>query len=303
MKKYDIVILTEDRYDNIIPKDSNETNILLEDSLIQKSLEKLGLKVLRTSWSNPTFDWSTTKAALFSTTWDYFDRFPEFLTWLEETKEKTLFINPYETIKWNLDKHYLLDLKNAGINIPPTIFAEAGSKTSLTELFEKSGWEEAVLKPAISGAGRHTYRLNKNNLKEHQEIFIGLLQEESMILQEFQHNIANKGEIAFMVMGDKFTHAILKKAKTGDFRVQDDFGGTVEIYHPTKEEIDFALTTVKKCGYKTTYARVDVFYDNNNQPAIGELELIEPELWYRFKNSAADDLANFVLNMDVMARG
>jgi len=299
---YDIVILTEDRYDNIVASDSNETNILLEDSLLQKSLEKIGLKVFRTSWSNPDIDWSSTKIVVFRTTWDYFDRFEEFFDWFEKTNQKTAFINPYETIKWNLDKHYLIDLQKVGINIPPTIFAEIGEKTSLRQLFEKTGWEEAVLKPAISGAGRHTYRLNKNNLKEYQEIFSELLLTESMMLQEFQHNIVDKGEIAFMIMGDKFTHAILKKAKMGDFRVQDDFGGSVDVYEPKKEEIDFALRAVKDSGKKTFYARVDVFYDNNNQLAIGELELIEPELWFRFKNSAADDLARTIAKLDVFTK-
>lgn len=299
MKKYDITILTEDRYDGIVSSDEYETNILLEDSIIQESLEKLGLKVFRTSWANPNFDWSTTKAAIFSTTWDYFERFAEFSKWLEQTKDKTIFINPYETIKWNLDKHYLLDLENAGINIPPTVFIETGIKSALSEVFQKTNWQEAVLKPAVSGAGRHTYRINKNNILEHQNLFAQLLENESMMLQEFQNNIVDKGEVAFMVMGDKFTHAILKKAKKGDFRVQDDFGGTVEIYHPTKEEIEFAVSAVKNCGKKTYYARVDVFYDNNNQLAIGEIELIEPELWFRFKNSAADDLAKAIISLGI----
>jgi len=296
MKKYDIVILTEDRYDNIVASDSNERNILLEDSIIQESLEKLGLKVLRTSWANPNFDWATTKAALFSTTWDYFDRFPEFSKWLEKTKHKTKFINPYETLKWNLDKHYLLDLQNAEINIPPTVFVEIGNKSSLKEIFEQTNWKEAVLKPSVSGAGRHTYRIHKENLADYENIFTELIENESMMLQEFQYNIVEKGEVAYMIMGDKFTHAILKKAKKGDFRVQDDFGGSVEVYNPTQEEIDFALRTVKNCGKKTIYARVDIFYDNNNQPAIGELELIEPELWYRFNSNAANDLAKMISN-------
>ena len=299
MKNYDITILTEDRYDNIVANDENETNILLEDLIIQESLEKLGLKVFRTSWANPNFDWSTTKAVIFRTTWDYFDRFPEFSKWLEQTKDKTVFINPYETIKWNLDKHYLLELKKTGINIPPTVFIETGGKSSLKEIFENTNWKEAVLKPAVSGAGRHTYRIDQSNIQEYQSIFAQLLENESMMLQEFQQNIVEKGEIAFMIMGNKFTHAILKKAKKDDFRVQDDFGGTVEIYYPTKKEIDFAVRAVKNCGKKTSYARVDVFYDNNNQLAIGELELIEPELWFRFKNSAADELAEAIFGMGI----
>ena len=100
-----------------------------------------------------------------------------------------------------------------------------------------------------------------------------------MILQPFQYNIVEKGEISLMVMNGNFTHAILKIAKKGDFRVQDDFGGSVHDYNPTQEEIDFAENTVKACQEMPIYARVDVFTDNNNTLALAELELIEPELW------------------------
>ena len=115
------------------------------------------------------------------------------------------------------------------------------------------------------------------------------------MLQEFQENILTKGEVAYMFMGDKFTHAILKKAKPGEFRVQDDFGGTVELYNASQKEIEFAKRTLQNCGHKTVYARVDIIYDNNNNLAVSELELIEPELWFRFKNSAADVLAKEIL--------
>ena len=160
MFKYDIVILTEDRFDDIIPSDQNERDILLEDSLIQKSLEKLKLKVFRTSWSNPNFDWTSTRAAFFSTTWDYFERFEEFSKWFEKVKNETIFINSHQTIKWNLDKHYLKDLEKTGINIPETIFAEQNEKISLNEFISQSGWEYAVLKTCCFGCCT-TYLPNK----------------------------------------------------------------------------------------------------------------------------------------------
>jgi hypothetical protein len=94
-----------------------------------------------------------------------------------------------------------------------------------------------------------------------------------------------------MVMNGKFTHAVLKIAKKGDFRVQDDFGGTVHDYSPSQFEIDFAENAVKACKELPIYARVDVFTDNNNKLAIAELELIEPELWFRNHPEAADQLA------------
>ncbi|PLX11648.1 MAG: hypothetical protein C0598_07785 [Marinilabiliales bacterium] len=234
MQKFDIVIVTEDRYDNIIASDENETNILLEDSIIQKAFERKGMKTFRTSWSNPEFDWSSSKLVFISTTWDYFDRFPEFSRWLESVKNQSVLINPYDTLTWNIDKHYLSDLNDVGINIPKTIFIEKGEHKTLSQLFDESGWEEAVLKPAVSGAGRHTYRLNSNNFGDYEKVFGELLAEESMMFQEFQKNVLTKGEVAHMFMGGEYTHSILKIAKKGDFRVQDDFGGTVEFYNASK---------------------------------------------------------------------
>ena len=43
-----------------------------------------------------------------------------------------------------------------------------------------------------------------------------------------------------MVIGGEVTHAVRKSAKPGDFRVQDDHGGSVHAHTPTTEEIALA---------------------------------------------------------------
>ena len=97
-----------------------------------------------------------------------------------------------------------------------------------------------------------------------------------------------------MLFGGKYSHAVLKKAKKGDFRVQDDFGGTVETITPSKEIIDLAEKAIKKLNPTPLYCRVDVILNNQNKAVIIELELIEPELWFRFKITAADKLAMYI---------
>ena len=291
---YDIVLLTESRYENPTETDWYIDNILTEDGLVQKALEKRGLKVTRKDWAGD-FDWSQTKNVLFRTTWDYFERFEEFTKWLDEVSRVTNIINPKSIIEWDMDKHYLQDLANKGINIPKTKFIKKGETKPLIELQNEAEFSKSVLKPTFSGAARHTYLLDETNIADHEKIFSELIAVEDMMLQEFQENIVSKGEISMMVMGGKFTHAILKKAKAGDFRVQDDFGGSVHQYTPTKEEIQFAEKAFAACPEAPLYGRADIFYDNNNQLAIGELELIEPELWFRFNPQAADDLAEAIL--------
>ena len=112
-----------------------------------------------------------------------------------------------------------------------------------------------------------------------------------MIIQPFQHHIISRGELSIIMIGGKFSHAVIKRAKKGDFRVQDDFGGSVAIYNPTKKEIDFSKEIIKKLSFLPTYARVDIVLDNKGFLALSELELIEPESWFRLEKSAAQKLA------------
>ena len=58
----------------------------------------------------------------------------------------------------------------------------------------------------------------------------------------------------------------------------------------------FAEKAIAACPKETLYGRVDIFYDNNNALSIGELELIEPELWFRNYPTAAKLLADAIFN-------
>jgi len=290
----DIVILTDRRYVNPPSVNDSNRNVLYEDDLISKALEKQGLKTVKLSWDDPNFEWSNTKYVLFRSTWDYVDRYDEFSKWLNTISQQTKLLNPESLIRWNIDKHYLKDLTNKGIRCAPSIFIEIGERTSLQELYKEHNFNETVLKPVVSGGGRHTYKIKKNTLIKYETIFRDLISKEAMMLQPFQYNIVDKGEISLVLIDGKHTHSVLKIAKSGDFRVQDDFGGTVQEYNPSKEEIAFAEKVVGACNPKPIYARVDIFMDNDNHITLAELELIEPELWFRNNPSAANELAKAI---------
>ena len=294
MKHIDVVVLTERRYIDALKQNNLNTNVYLEDGLVGKALENEGLKTTRLSWDDPTFDWSSTRYILFRSTWDYFNRFEAFSSWLNTVSQQTLLINPEKTIRWNLDKHYLRDLEHKGIHCVPTIFIEKGDTTTLKQLYSQHHFDETVLKPAISGTARHTYKLNAGNLSDHETILQQLITKEAMLLQPFQYNIIEKGEVSLVIINGRFTHAILKVAKAGDFRVQDDFGGSIHDYVPTKEEIAFAEAAIEACNPRPIYARVDILTDNHGKLALVELELIEPELWFRKNTKSAKALATAI---------
>ncbi len=295
MKQYDITIITAVDYLNPTEINWYVEQVLTEDRLVQEALERQGLKVVRTNWDNPDFDWSATTFVLLRTCWDYSGRYLEFSRWLERVKKQSKLINSATQIEWNINKHYLEDLMDRGVLIPPTKIITPKTKTTLQEWQEELGWEEMVLKPVVSAGGRHTYRIKKETIASYEEIFRELIEQEAMLLQPFLKQIVTKGEIALMVIDGKVTHAVRKRAKAGDFRVQDDFGGSVEDYKANVEEIAFAEKVVAACPEKPIYARVDLVWDNDDRIVLSEIELIEPEMWFRKHPVAADQLAKAIL--------
>jgi glutathione synthase/RimK-type ligase-like ATP-grasp enzyme len=281
MKAFNITLLTCPDYENPTNTTEYVQNVLLEDRLIAEARKTKGLRVYRTSWDNPTFDWATTEVAVVRTTWDYFNRPKEFAAWLSKVSHLTRLVNPIETLRWNMDKHYLQDLANRGVNIVPTTFIEIGETQTLQQLVAETGWTKVIIKPAISGAARHTYKMTVEQVPAHEAIFKQLIAEEAMLLQPFMDTVETYGEVSHMVFGGKYSHSVLKRAKAGDFRVQDDHGGTVYAYEASEADIQYAEMATAKCSPVPVYARVDVMWDANDELALVELELIEPELWMR----------------------
>ena len=294
MKKYDVVVLTDSRYVNPLKTNTYISNVLREDELVINALKEKNLSVVKKDWNDSIFDWETTRSILFRSTWDYFDKFELFKKWFNKTKNKCLMINSTETIEWNIDKHYLLDLQEHQIPIPNSEFIKRGSSIYLSLLMQKKNWNEIVVKPTISGAAKNTYRLKEEEIIQFGPTWEKLIYKEDFIVQEFQNNVISEGEVAMIVIGGKFTHAVLKKAKEGDFRVQDDFGGSIAIYNPSEEMVKLAEKCTRILTPIPSYARVDIIWDNLGELAVSELELIEPELWFRLNPNAAQKLAHHV---------
>ena len=292
----DIALLTERRFD--VPAAAADdwylANILREDQLLADALRRHGLASMRVDWARPDIDWSRFRLAVFRTTWDYFDRFDEFTAWLARAEQQTALCNRPSIIRWNMDKHYLGDLEAKGIPIVPCRFIERGAAITLAELLDATRWHDAIIKPCVSGGARHTYRVNRANAAQIDAVVRPLLAAESFILQPFMRDIVERGEDTLVVLNGRYTHAVRKSVKPGDFRVQDEHGGRVRAHEPTPDQIELAERAMGACDPAPAYGRVDMVRDNEGRLAVMELELIEPELWLRTHPSAALPLAEAI---------
>lgn len=284
-------IVTEDRYRALDADNWYHAQIAREEGLLQTALEARGVVVKRCSWSDPAVDWTSFDAAVVRSTWDYFERHDEFTAWLERASAATRLINDARLMRWNADKRYLGELAAAGIAVVPTRFVARGEAVSLAEIQAECGWEEMVFKPVVSGAGRLTYRVGADVPAADEITFAACVAAENMMVQRFEPSIMAAGEVSVIVIDGVATHAIRKTAKTGEFRVQDDHGGTVHPHPPSEQERAFAQAAVAACPWSPLYARVDFVAPHADQLLLMELELIEPELFFRFHPAAADALA------------
>lgn len=293
----DVTILTAKPYYNPPSITPYIQNILDEYRYLKEALESKGMKVDRIPWDDPDYDWTSTKCVVFRTVWDYFKRYDEFNTWLAEVSSKTQLINPLSLINWNIDKKYLADLHQRGIPIVPTEFEKKGSRRSLKTIVDSRGWSAVVIKPNVGGAAFLTYRIMKDEIEENENLFAELIADRDMLIQEYQETITSLGESSLMVFNGEYTHAVIKRAKYGDYRVQDDYDGTVHEYEPSEEEIALAENVFRCCEILPAYGRADFIWDEDGNPLLSELEIFEPELWIRNNPSAALNFAQGIIEM------
>lgn len=289
----DVTILTDQRYTHLEQSSEYAQNVVKEDVLVMEALKRQGLSVHRCAWDDAGMDWVRTKAALFRSTWDYFDRFEEFKSWFEYHRNSTQWINSPQLIRWNQNKVYLLELSRAGITIPRIVKLEP--EQSIQRVMESNHWDRAIVKPFVSGAGRLTFLADSHNPDLIQRAIGPFRDSEDFMVQEYIPSIRERGEVSLIFFGTRYSHAVLKKAKKGDFRVQDDFGGTVELVSVDEDLKQFGKRCIESCPELPVYARVDVMWSEDGQPVLGELEIIEPELWFRLQPRAADLLAQEII--------
>ena len=209
-------------------------------------------------------------------TWDYHLRWSEFRSWVRGFETPGRLWNPPSTVLWNADKLYLRDLAAAGIAVPRTQWFQPGERPAIARLLEEWGVTHAVLKPRVSATAYGTHVVSRDRGIE--EADWAALERSGCLLQLFVPEIQSRGEISVVFLRDGFAHAVLKRPRAGDFRVQADFGGSLEATTPADSTIAFGGAVLAAAARPWLYARVDLV-ETDEGPVLMELELIEPDLF------------------------
>lgn len=186
-----------------------------------------------------------------------------------------LVLNHPRTIRHNIDKRYLWELESKGIAVPRTM--PIGSETQ----GRLRAGHKIVLKPMRAERG---YGAILATGEEDLQKIEG--QEQHYLAQEYLPGIRH-GERSLVFLGMEFQHAVIKKPNAGDpdeFRCNESLGGTVEIYEPTGEELQFAhnvLEAYASLGYEVHFSRVDIIHGDAG-PVLIEAELLNPSIYANY---------------------
>jgi glutathione synthase/RimK-type ligase-like ATP-grasp enzyme len=265
-------------------------NLTGDDQSLVQPLQDRGIEATAAIWSDPNYDWAVCDMVVIRSCWDYHLRVTEFLSWIDslETRQIKVWNSP-STIRWNADKIYLRELEAKGIAIVPTLWFDSAKRISLSDALCQAGWDKAVIKPRISATAHRTKLISIEQAEDAQTLFDELRNGPGVMVQKFIADITREGEWSLMFFDAKFSHAVLKIPKVGDFRVQHDFGGEEKLATPPAFVLKAAEDIIGLVP-DSLYARVDGVVEDQTF-LLMELELIEPALFLTNSPGAAEKLA------------
>ena len=265
------------------------------DSLVADCLAARGVKVQNVSWRDPTVRWNDFELVVIRSPWDYQHAVEEFLEVLQviNSSEAVLW-NSLDVVHWNIRKTYLQQLHDQGITIVPTQFVNGPNCSQIRSLFDVFQTDQIVIKPVVGAGAENTFWLRSDSSDAELQRIALLYASQTALLQPFIPGVIEHGETSLIFIDGQYSHSVLKTPKPGDFRVQEEHGSQLQAISVDPELIKFSENALKVAPHRTLYGRVDLVELPNGDPAVMELELIEPSLYLSYDADAAVRFADAI---------
>ena len=259
------------------------TGFFIYDQLAFAPLRSLGWIAEEVAWNEDDVTWSDFEAVVIRSPWDYQDRPSAFFqTLLTIEASGARLLNPSRVCRWNLEKTYLRELADRGVPVIPSRWPDRLDVAVIRESFREFGGTTLVVKPLIGANADDTFVLAESVGVDGWSQALCVFAEQPLIVQPFVESISSVGEFSLFYFGGQYSHAIRKLPRQGDFRVQEEHGGQIQAIVPTDDLVEAAQLALDAMGETLLYARVDLVRLSDGTPALIELELIEPSLYFGF---------------------
>ncbi|RMG81087.1 MAG: hypothetical protein D6714_13560, partial [Bacteroidetes bacterium] len=205
----------------------NHPELYYDDRHLEAGLWEAGIQMVPVVWDQDA-DLSHLDALVFRSAWDYHLKTEAFEAWLDELEKMSVPVfNPVSVVRKNYDKFYLKELSDAGVSVLPTRYIENIESVNLKNILKETGWEKAVIKPAISMSAYGTRLIDRERAEAFQSELVAEYGGKRVLIQEFAGEIVSEGEWSMVFFDKHFCTAFLKRPQAGDFRVQSELGGSL----------------------------------------------------------------------------
>ena len=264
--------------------------------VLDAALRRRGIEAQVCVWDDAAVDWSAWDLAVLRSTWDYPRRRDAFVRWATRVDAVGALRNRPAVVAWNSDKRYLLELAARGVAIVPSTVHVPGEAIALPAA---GGF---VVKPTVSAGSQDTQRYTAD---EHEEALAHARRLHAhgrdVLIQPYVERVDDDGETALVYVGGRYSHAIRKGPILAG--VPETVGGLfaaeqIDPRTPSDREraaAEAALDAVPFDRGDMLYARVDLLPGPGGRPLVLEVELVEPSLFLRFDDAAADRLASAIM--------
>lgn len=243
--------------------------------VLRKGFAPEGLSLEQVRWAQPGIDWKRFGAVLVNCAWDYQDQHEHFLATLDGLSAVGVAVfNTPATVRWNIRKTYLRDFESRGVPIIPTLWPEHPAASDIRDAFAEFGTDDVVLKRQVGGGAHAQVRYTRANMPDD-----GPIMDRPGMIQPFVPSIATEGEYSFLFVDGEFSHALVKRAKDGDYRIQEAYGGRSQRIDPAPADKRQAHAVLEALDEQQLYARVDMVRGHDGRLLLMELEVIEPYLF------------------------
>lgn len=265
------------------------------DELLIPYFENKGWQVSTVSWHSKTANWDDYDYVIVRSTWDYQQHAKPFLSCLKKIEQsKAILLNGLALIKWNIEKHYLKDIEKHQVPIVDTLWYSSFDKTMIAQAFEKFESDTIVIKPVLSANADDTFKLNRTEWLAQSAHLETVFKSRDFMIQPFLNSVVDEGEYSLFYFGGIYSHAIKKVPEKGDFRVQEEHGGSLYAIDADSEQREIATQALAAMPESALYARVDLVRQRDKW-AIMELELIEPSLYFNLDAASPERFVDAML--------
>ena len=235
-------------------------------------LAQAGLEVEGRSWTDDA-DLDRFDLVLPLLCWGYHRDVPGWRAATARWEARGLPVqNVPSVLGWNSDKTYLGPIAASGAPVVPTRFVDRVTEAELREAAAEFGTGRLIAKPQVSASAWQTIPWSEGTALDEGPAGAAMI-------QPFLPSIFEEGELSLIFIGECFTHAIRKRPRAGDFRVQPEWGGLITPHDPAPDELAAAENILAAVDEPLLYARVDLVRGLDGAPALMELELVEPDLY------------------------